>query len=396
MGAFLASSWTWCIGMFLPVLLLRDLGAWSFLVFAIPNCAGAALMGYVLRRQGASEELVRHHRMACVWFSRITVGFHAFFLMWMVQLHGVALPVIAGFVVNVVVNLLATGRGWPGWATAALTYTASVICAAVMAWSGSLAVQVAHAPVLPESDLLWLAPVCVFGFTFCPYLDLSFHTARRVLPEPGGTRAFVAGFGGLFLLMIVLTLAYAGMFLRSDASMGLGTIGTGGVMKSAFGLAAVTALFVHISTQAAFTMHLHLGMISQTLHGERWKVDATTMMSLLIPMAIGIAAPWFPDVGGIFGGAGAMSGGEAVYRTFMAFYGLVFPGYVWICVLPSWNRSSSRLQRLTLAATVGIAIPMFYMGFIERQTWWLAPGLAVVLAGRWVSRRKTARAVVGG
>ena len=29
-----------------------------------------------------------------------------------------------------------------------------------------------------SGDLLWLAPVIVFGFLLCPYLDLSFHHAR--------------------------------------------------------------------------------------------------------------------------------------------------------------------------------------------------------------------------
>ena len=48
-AVFLAMSWTWCIGMFLPVLLLRDLGLGGFLVFAIPNILGAAAMGWLLR-----------------------------------------------------------------------------------------------------------------------------------------------------------------------------------------------------------------------------------------------------------------------------------------------------------------------------------------------------------
>ncbi|MDB5302268.1 MAG: hypothetical protein JWO87_3931, partial [Phycisphaerales bacterium] len=41
-GAFLACSWTWCIGMFLPVLLVRDFGEMGWLVFAAPNVVGAA------------------------------------------------------------------------------------------------------------------------------------------------------------------------------------------------------------------------------------------------------------------------------------------------------------------------------------------------------------------
>ena len=48
-AAYLACSWTWCIGMFLPVLLVRDYGVWGWIVFAVPNVLGAAAMGWVLR-----------------------------------------------------------------------------------------------------------------------------------------------------------------------------------------------------------------------------------------------------------------------------------------------------------------------------------------------------------
>ena len=42
---YLGASWTWCIGMFLPVLLVREYGAWAWVVFAVPNvisCAAAS------------------------------------------------------------------------------------------------------------------------------------------------------------------------------------------------------------------------------------------------------------------------------------------------------------------------------------------------------------------
>ena len=36
-GIYLSCSWTWCIGMYLPVILLRDFGWPWLLAFAIPN-----------------------------------------------------------------------------------------------------------------------------------------------------------------------------------------------------------------------------------------------------------------------------------------------------------------------------------------------------------------------
>ena len=47
-AAYLACSWTWCIGMFLPVLLVRELGTLGFVIFAVPNVVGAAMMGTIL------------------------------------------------------------------------------------------------------------------------------------------------------------------------------------------------------------------------------------------------------------------------------------------------------------------------------------------------------------
>src|SRR5688572_21066280 len=84
-AVFLGCSWTWVIGMFLPVLLVRDYGAWAWLVFAVPNVIGAAAMGWVLRDAAASERFVQRHAVAGYAFSVVTIAFHVFFAMWMIQ-----------------------------------------------------------------------------------------------------------------------------------------------------------------------------------------------------------------------------------------------------------------------------------------------------------------------
>src|SRR6476661_4754696 len=65
-AAYLGMSWTWCIGMFLPVLLVRDYGFWGWLVFAVPNVVGAAAMGWVMNSRHRSQRVIDSHRLALV------------------------------------------------------------------------------------------------------------------------------------------------------------------------------------------------------------------------------------------------------------------------------------------------------------------------------------------
>src|SRR4051812_32860256 len=74
-AVYLATSWTWCIGMFLPVLLVRDYGTWGWFVFALPNVVGAAAMGWILRTREQSVRIVDQHRFACLAFSFVTITF---------------------------------------------------------------------------------------------------------------------------------------------------------------------------------------------------------------------------------------------------------------------------------------------------------------------------------
>ena len=74
----------------------------------------------------------------------------------------------------------------------------------------------------------------------------------------------------------------------------------------------------------------------------------------------------------------------------MAFYGLVFPAYVWICMIPSRDRHGAahsgidgplgRRKLAVFAVCVLAAMPMYWLGFIDRDERWLAPGLALRIA----------------
>ena len=93
--------------MFLPVLLVRDMGIWGWIVFAVPNVVGAAAMGWVLSRPDQSRQMVRDHLPACAAFSAVTIAFHVFFLLWFVP-RLVGLPAAAIAFALVTVYLLAT------------------------------------------------------------------------------------------------------------------------------------------------------------------------------------------------------------------------------------------------------------------------------------------------
>ncbi|MHC5023361.1 MAG: hypothetical protein ACYTGG_05550, partial [Planctomycetota bacterium] len=79
-GVYCASSWTWCIGMFLPAILLHRHGWAGFLAFAVPNVIGCGAFGYVLRTAGRSRDLVARHEGAMAAFSLVTIAYHMYFI----------------------------------------------------------------------------------------------------------------------------------------------------------------------------------------------------------------------------------------------------------------------------------------------------------------------------
>ena len=220
--------------------------------------------------------------------------------------------------------------------------------------------------------LLVLAPVCSFGFLLCPYLDTTFHRAVQEAPRPGS--AFLIGFGVLFLAMIVGTLVYAPWSVN------------GPLLSASTWWSAI--VIGHLVPQPAFTMGVHQTEASRG-SGTRWWTGvslpaAAVLLVFLLRSADAGGSSWLNSIR-----ASGLSIAEIVYRVFMSFYGLVFPAYVWLCMIPTpdGHHGPRRDKLLVWAGAVGIAAPMFWMGFIERHTWWLGPGLLVVLLARLVVRR---------
>jgi hypothetical protein len=368
---YLGVSWTWCIGMFLPVLLLRDLGTPAFFVFAIPNILGAAAMGWILKDAGQSHRITHHHESACVWFSLITILFHAFFAAWIIRritgpMAGVSIAVVFWF-------LWMIFRAVPGgaiWA-AIMTFVISL---------GSFGLLLAHG-LLPKVaqpllgaittgrpiDAIWLAPVCLLGFGLCPYLDLTFHHAFQSMSKRNAIIAFAIGFVVIFGAMLAFTFCYSGWLASPFEHPRYPML--------------IDLLGAHLIVQTCFTVAAHVERIAPEVR----KLTVQQVLAFTTAFVVVVLAGsldrgphrlYFP-----YHGLGV---GEFTYRVFMVFYGLVFPAYVWLQVIPGKSDSANRW----LAAAVILGVPMYWMGFIERKMIWLVPGVAVVLLARLAIRRQ--------
>lgn len=376
-GAYLAASWTWCIGMFLPTMLIRDFGGWAFWAFAIPNVVGAAAMGLVLSRPGDSERMVAKHWPALSFFSLVTASFQVFFMLRLarsVNFHEAALKdpaVLAALAVGLIACVLAMTRESLAAISGVVVLLIS-IAAGVMMWrAGTLVPPDMTAPTGEAATRLkYLAPVCFFGFALCPYADLTFHRARQVATGGTGSAAFVIGFGLMFAAMIAMTAGYAHLFAGSTLPAGLARAGASGAW-----------LVVHLFVQLLYTCSVHarawMDFRGQTPEGSRvgWGIMALALVAIgIIPAAGAVADRWLHDPRG-------WDVHELVYRIYMSFYGLVFPAYVWLCVAPT-RHGATRVTKWHLgvwAIACAAAAPAFWMGFIERREMWLAPGLAILL-----------------
>jgi len=361
-AAFLGISWTWCIGMFLPVLLVRDYGLVAWWVFAIPNVVGAAAMGFVLRDRVHAWRVSERHLPACLWFSAVTIAFHVFFASWMIS----KLIPMGGLMATLMMAMLffwiGEKRDRLDVVPAMMIFLLSTVLIGLTIVKGDLP-NIVHPNALHPSAM-WIAPVCMLGFAFCPYLDLTFH---RGFQESANPRvSFAVGFGGPFLLMIFFTLLYSG-------AMALIMTADGGGVGSKL---LLVTLGLHLSVQAGFTIALHARPIVH--HVDR--IGPATLGIALVVGGLLLLRSTFvdPAIYGI-----SMDRGEWVYRLFMSFYGLVFPAYAVICMKP-WRREvpvAGRAHLLLFAVVVSVASPFYWLGFIAGRPWALVAGVAVVLAG---------------
>jgi hypothetical protein len=338
-GFALATSWTWCIGMFAPVLIGSLMGWPGIVAFAVPNVLGCAAFGY-LRSAEVSRRETRDHALAMAVFSGATVAYQVFFAGW---LWGVPLAEVlrttpgegaslaSGGVFALAVALAALPRGVL-WTLAALAFPLSALTFALLPWDGFHGIQ--SSGEWTPMQLALVLPTIVFGFLLSPNLDLTFHRARQEVPAGAAPHNF-AVFGAAFGLMLVLTCAYAAM--------------TGGLNHP--------AVRAHMLLQLALTSALHLSELrmAHVTQGRR--------------LGIGLAA-------GLLGlGAALYDPSREMYFRFLGLYGLLFPAYAALALRAVGRPTRGAL--VALAVSLIVSTPIIDRAFLEGPTL-LAP-LAVAL-----------------
>lgn len=359
-AAFLGASWTWVIGMFLPVLLIRDFGPAGWFVFAIPNVVGAAAMGWVIRSREHSEAYVVNHRAAGQAFSLVTIAFHFYVLLWLVPWLIGPLPAAIAFGAALAVMLPLLTTAVRATTLAILALAASALIAVAM-----LGLDALHWPatsgVQSSFDLVALGLVCLLGFLTCPYLDLTFHRASQACRTHAESKvAFGVGFGVCFCSMIVFTLFYANVFLNEDLA----------ATRSARAMIAV-----HLCLQSVLTVGLHAASFRNVTPDAR-RATASLVVAAVLPtaLALGVHALGPATLGG-------MRVGEVAYRSFLAFYGLLAPAYVWLCVRRADAPPEPRSLRVAAIAVL-VAAPFFWVAFMDGSMRWALPGVLALVAAR--------------
>lgn len=352
---YLASSWLWCIGAFLPVLLLRDYGWMTLGIFTLANVTGAAAFGWVLNKK-RQQAFLEAHRPALKFFSQVTIAFQLFFVAWLSALVGWWLLLV----MLVLIGVFYRSDRRIGGVAAGLFLLSMVLFGSYLLTDPPLA-----AGTLQSGWLHSLLPL-VLGFALSPYLDLTFHRALAQSPNP--RLSFTLGFGVFFFCLLAFVFVY---------SEGLLAMAAGGSLD----LRALWPVVAFIVLQTAFTAAVHLK--------EMQRFQPAPWLSCLLPYGVYLlllvvaleflvssTAPWVD-----------LPMTEVVYKGFLFFYGLAFPLYLLF-----------GKNRVLFWVALLLATPAYSIGFLvgEESLFYLSISMvwvAVMLAVRFAWRAGPARGV---
>ncbi|MDP7070412.1 MAG: hypothetical protein QF561_03575 [Phycisphaerales bacterium] len=344
---YAAASWTWCIGMFLPVLLMQWFGWSGFLLVAIPNCLGAAAMGLFLGSREASRRFCKRHPVAIAVFIDITIAFHLLFLfiaaLWLageddLPAAGVVWAIVAAYGLSWMPRVM-----WPWMAVVAFAVGGLVVLecwnlGGASGWTGTR----------PPIDVLWFAPVFSLGFVLCPWLDGPFHRARQ---ETDGPAAFLL-LGPLFLCMLLVTASY---WWTQPGS-------------------AREIVLVWIFGQSVFTIAANLKE-RRTLAG----VNHAYPNGIRIGIVLGVLLCTLPLAGASWPGA------VDSYIAVLSAYGIAFPAVIlgW-CLPKAPTLTTKGASRFTILLLVAGAFGI--VGFITGPAWVAVIPALLVLTAPWITK----------
>ncbi len=370
-GLYCACSWTWCIGMFLPVILLGRFGWTGFLAFAIPNLIGCVGFGYVFDAD-RSRRFTTSHPLAVRWFSLATIAFQVFFIGWTTGVFvfapdaaaapdpataGVARDVLIWPVLGVILTWTAgaaavSARGdlfWR-WFAFLAAIASGVLFVLALGRAGGLPAAPPPEDAAPVSGIV---PLMLLGFLACPALDATFHRARQQAPS----RHAFAVFGVVFAMMLVFAATtYDGL----DADRILPAL--------------LTLAIAQWTLQLVFTIGAHIRELAALPSGRLGRGAA-----LLAAIAVGslLGLPGIAD--------------ERVYLLFLGLYAVPFPMYV---IAAAINGPERRLPGRWIASILLVSLavsPLGWMGFIENRTLFLLPLAALTAVAGWAIGRMAFR-----
>ncbi|MFM1831536.1 MAG: hypothetical protein RLZZ558_1876 [Planctomycetota bacterium] len=363
-GLYLASSWTWCIGMFLPILMLRWWGWPGFMAFAVPNVLGCTLFGYVLTPE-SSRALVARFRVWIAIFGAATIAYQIGFLLKM----GVTAALVTALPVALLL-LVSARRGSERSDRAMMAILACAWIASGLLFArfgpGALA-NLPAAGTLPPASLAWAAPFMAFGFLLCPYLDPTFHLALQRAPS----RHAFAVFGAAFTVMLLFTAAWFDP-ATGLVSMDGARLGGEPVVLWQWGLQAACTIVAVAAAMQSLEPVWSLGRPRVLLPG-------VTLMACLALGGPYLAESSLPALAEALNPPSGAVRGEATYLRWLGLYGVLFPGVLLLGL--------RRVPGVVAAVAVIAAGILAELGMIGgRMPLLLGATAAMLLAALWTSR----------
>ncbi len=377
-GFFCASSWTWCIGTFLPFLMLRLHGWPGFWLFLIPNVVGCTLFGWWFTPESSRRFCAKHQRLMAL-FSAVTISYQVAFLWWMIPAtHAViddgtgvtsgqwALAITLG--AGTAIALIAGWRNDDAWMDVASIAAIGPIVVLLQSPVTPIDQWPGHG-AMAQRDLWLAAPLVVSGFLACPFLDLTFHRARQ---SASGPCAF-AVFGAVFGLMIV---AVAMQWDGTGAALAFPMVLTWCVQLPFTALAHTRELAGSLRS-GSLIVHTAAGRVQSVARLN----DAPFVARALVLVGAIAAVGWLMAATLPESALAWWLPGETSYVRWLAMYGVVFP----VLLLAAWARWRVARTVAALAVAMGGA----ELGFLHASSWWLLWPAAVMAVVMWDAAPRT-------